>query len=132
MIPPSLTLSNIRYVSRVKWRNPGKGVVPSPTPWCSGYWKRSLVVALDYGRPWLRSPALLYYNVKANLPSLSLPLKSPAPLSKGAMVRPNPYFPNPSTQAGYDTRLIFKWSLTSPRLVSSPRLKNSVCPTIYP
>ena len=28
-IPLSLTLSNIRYVSRVKWRNPGKGVVPS-------------------------------------------------------------------------------------------------------
>ena len=27
MIPPCLTLSNIRYVSRVKWSNPGKGVV---------------------------------------------------------------------------------------------------------
>ena len=40
LIPPSLTLSNIRYVSRVKWSNPGKGVVPSPTPWCSCYWKR--------------------------------------------------------------------------------------------
>ena len=32
-----LILSNIRYVSRVKWSNPGKGVVPSPTPWCSSY-----------------------------------------------------------------------------------------------
>ena len=32
-----LTLSNIRYVSRVKWTNPGKGVVPSPTPKCSSY-----------------------------------------------------------------------------------------------
>ena len=31
MIPPYLTLSSIRYVSRVKWNNPGKGVAPSPT-----------------------------------------------------------------------------------------------------
>ena len=30
LIPPCLTLSNIRYVSRVKWSNPGKGVVPFP------------------------------------------------------------------------------------------------------
>ena len=31
LIPPCLALSNIRYVSRVKWSNPGKGVAPSPT-----------------------------------------------------------------------------------------------------
>ena len=37
LIPPSLTLSDIRYVSRVKWSNPGKGVAPSPTPRCSSY-----------------------------------------------------------------------------------------------
>ena len=48
LIPPCLTLSIIRYVSRVKWSNPGKGVVPSPTLWCSSYCKRSLQVALDY------------------------------------------------------------------------------------
>ena len=30
-----LTLSNIGYVSRVKWSNPGKGVAPSPIPRCS-------------------------------------------------------------------------------------------------
>ena len=35
--------------SRVKWSNPGKGVVSSPTPQCSSYWKESLLVALDYG-----------------------------------------------------------------------------------
>ena len=29
LIPPCLTLRDIRYVSRVKWSNPGKGVVPS-------------------------------------------------------------------------------------------------------
>ena len=39
MIPPCLTLSNIRYISRVKWGNPGKRVPPSPTPRCSSYWK---------------------------------------------------------------------------------------------
>ena len=42
LIPPCLTLSNIRYVSRVKWSNPGKGVAPFPTPQCSSYWKGSL------------------------------------------------------------------------------------------
>ena len=31
-------------VSRVKWSSPGKGVAPSTTPWCGGYWKRSLQV----------------------------------------------------------------------------------------
>ena len=48
-MPPCLTLSNIRYVSRVKWSNPGKGVAPSPTPWCNSYWKGSLLVANLYG-----------------------------------------------------------------------------------
>ena len=48
LIPPCLTLSNIRYVSRVKWSNQVKGVAPSLTPQCSSYWKRSLLVALNY------------------------------------------------------------------------------------
>ena len=48
-MPPCLTLSIIRYGSRVKWSNPGKGVVPFPTPWCSSYQKGSLRVTLDYG-----------------------------------------------------------------------------------
>ena len=34
-----------------KWSNPRKEVVPSPTPWCSSYWKGSLWVAPNYG--WL-------------------------------------------------------------------------------
>ena len=50
LIPPCLTLSNIRYVSRVKWSNPGKGVAPSPTPRCSSYWKGCFLVAFEYGR----------------------------------------------------------------------------------
>ena len=57
MIPPCLTLSIIKYVSRVKWSNPGKEVVPSPTPRCSSYWKGSIPVALDYG------PTLLFINI---------------------------------------------------------------------
>ena len=47
LMMPCLTLSIIRYISRVKWCNPGKGVVPSPTPWCSSYRKGSLQVILD-------------------------------------------------------------------------------------
>ena len=50
LIPPCLALSNIRYVSMIKWSNPGKEVAPSPTPRCSSYWKGSLLIALDYGR----------------------------------------------------------------------------------
>ena len=50
LVPPCLTLSIIRYVSRVKWSNPGKGEVLSPTPWCISYWKGSFQVAFDYSR----------------------------------------------------------------------------------
>ena len=50
LIPPCLTLSIIRYGSRVKWSNPRKGVVPSPIPWCSSYRKGRLRVTPDYGR----------------------------------------------------------------------------------
>ena len=32
-----LNTQQIRYVSRVKWSNPGKGVASSPTTWCSSY-----------------------------------------------------------------------------------------------
>ena len=47
---PGLTLSIIRYGSRVKWSNPGKGVAPFPTQWWSSYWKGSFRVTLDCGR----------------------------------------------------------------------------------
>ena len=50
LVPPWLTLSNIRYVSRVKWSNPRKGIVTSPTPRCCSYWKGSFLVAVDYSR----------------------------------------------------------------------------------
>ena len=47
LVWPCLTLRIIRYGSRVKWSNPGNGVVPSPTPWCSSYRKGSLWGTLD-------------------------------------------------------------------------------------
>ena len=50
LMPPFLTLSNIRYVWRVKWSNPETGVAPSPTPWCSSYRKGSLQVTCNYSR----------------------------------------------------------------------------------
>ena len=49
LIPPCLTLSNIRYVSRVKWSNPWKELAPSHRTRCSSYWKGSLLVTLDNG-----------------------------------------------------------------------------------
>ena len=49
LMPPCLTLSIIRYGSRVKWSNPGKGVAPSSAHWCCSYWKGCLQVTLDKG-----------------------------------------------------------------------------------
>ena len=57
LIPPYLTLSIIRYTSRVKWSNSEKEVVPSITPWCSSYWKGSVQVTLNYSRQ-------LYLNIE--------------------------------------------------------------------
>ena len=48
LVPPCLTLSFNRYISRVKWSNPGKGVMPCPTTQCSSYWKGIHRVVLDY------------------------------------------------------------------------------------
>ena len=50
LIPPCLTPSFIRYISRVKSSNPLKGVAPSLIPRCCSNWKGSHRVALDYGR----------------------------------------------------------------------------------
>ena len=50
LMTPCLTLSIIRYGSRLKWNNPGKRVAPSRTPWCSSYRNGSLRVTLIYGR----------------------------------------------------------------------------------
>ena len=47
LIAPCLALSIIRYGSRVKGSNSGKGVAPFPTPRWSSYWKGSLWVTLN-------------------------------------------------------------------------------------
>ena len=79
---PCLTLSIIMQGSRVKWRNRGKGVAPSPTPWCSSYRKGSLRVTLDYGRQLyyllIRLKIFLYIYIytkrfRTNLPRFHLP-----------------------------------------------------------
>ena len=63
-MPPCLTLSIIRYGSRVKWNHPGKGVAPSPTHWCSKLSKRE-----SSGRPRLWSPTLLtIFSISSFLP----------------------------------------------------------------
>ena len=68
LMPPCLTLSNIRYVSRVKWSNPEKGAAPSPTPRCSSYWKGSLLVTLDYGRQlYFTNKYVHWYHLKRNI-----------------------------------------------------------------
>ena len=62
LIPSCLTLSIIRYVSRVKGSNPGKGVAPSPTPSFSSYWKGNLRVSLDYICQLYLLTLLLFYK----------------------------------------------------------------------
>ena len=49
LMPPCLTLSIIKYVSRVKEQS-RKWKSPSPIFRCSSYWKGSLQVTLDYCR----------------------------------------------------------------------------------
>ena len=51
LMPPCLTLSIIRYGSRIKWSNLGKGVASSPILRYSSYCKGSLLVALNYCQP---------------------------------------------------------------------------------
>ena len=61
MVLDATLLNTQHYKVRVKWRNPGKGVVPFPTPCCRSYQKGSLLDALDYGHQltYDRQPYLL-------------------------------------------------------------------------
>ena len=47
MVLDASLLNTQPYKVRVKWSNPGKGVAPAPTPWCSSYRKGNLRVTLD-------------------------------------------------------------------------------------
>ena len=58
LMPPCLTLSIIRYGSRVKWSNPGKEVAPSPTPWCSKLSKKGA-----FGSPSTMVAYLLFFYI---------------------------------------------------------------------
>ena len=96
-LPPCLTLSNIRYISRVKWSNSGKGVAPSPTPRCSSYWKGSFLVT----------------NNKKEKKILLTMSKQQAEINHELVAVYNTnlncrkhLFSNPSAQAGYDKRSI--------------------------
>ena len=121
LIPPCLTLSNISCVSRVKWSNPGKGVAPSPTPWCSSYWKGRLLVALNYSRQLYFLLRLSAATGAKNNNSFVICYHNPGVNSKmftiliyivefGIILLI--IFTSPSAQAGYDTRSFFKRSLT--------------------
>ena len=51
MVLDTSLLNTQQYKVRIegkKLSHPGKGVAPSPTSWCSSYWKGSLLVALVY------------------------------------------------------------------------------------
>ena len=70
LMPPRLTLSIIRYGSKVKWRNLGKGVAPP----------RHLMKREPSAHPRLQSPTLLFFfyirRVKAWTDKLPIILKS--------------------------------------------------------
>ncbi len=57
---PCLTISIIRYVSRVKWSNPGNGVAPSPTA-------PSPVVAIEKGAFELPSTMVVTFTFYTHL-----------------------------------------------------------------
>ena len=64
LIPPCLIFNIIRYVSRVKWTNLRRGVAPSPTSRRSSYWKGSLWVTLDDGRPTYLYIYIILFTIK--------------------------------------------------------------------
>ena len=53
MLLDAFLLNTQHYKVRIKnkWRNPGKGIAPSPTRRYCSYWKGSLQVTLDNGWP---------------------------------------------------------------------------------
>ena len=73
-----------QHVSKVKWSNPGNGVIPFPTPRCRSYWKGCLRVTVDYGHQLyllthiygLAMCALCFNDMERQSPSLKLETKS--------------------------------------------------------
>ena len=77
LLPPCLILSIIRYISRVKCCNTEKGVVPTPTPRCSSYWRGSLYVTLDYSHQldFMRYVWFYYYLTDNTISTATLRMK---------------------------------------------------------
>ena len=59
MVPDTSSLNTRQYKARirVKWSNPGKSVVSSPTPWCGRYWKGA------FGSPTTTATNFTYFNL---------------------------------------------------------------------
>ena len=120
-MPPCLRLSIIRYISRVKWSNPGKGLAPSPTPRCRSYWKGSLLVTLNYSHQlyllisiftcWFLLTGICVYMWIYFFVYISRQ-KMYVYVYVFICILVFILFTNPSARAGYDTRSIFKRSLT--------------------
>ena len=83
MVFDATLLNTQHYKERIKGKEgqSRKGVVPSPTPWCSSYRKRSLQVTLDDGRQ-------LYFTYITTLLAVSnKPWKHGPKKKKKAVVR---------------------------------------------
>ena len=132
LMPPWLTLSIIRYKSRVKWSNPGNRVAPYPNLG---------VVAIEKGasgRPRLRLP--IFFSTRMTS-TLNNPWRLICHLKKKLSQKCAYiyiYLPNSSTQALCDTSSVFKRSLTGlnsnfsfSKISCHTELKGSVCPAIY-
>ena len=112
MVLDASLLNTQHYKVRIKGKveQSREGVAPSPTHWCSSYRKGSLRVTLDYGRQlYLLIYIFIYYHYLYIYIYIYL------------------YIYNLSMRAGWDTRPIYKRSLTDSnsvflldRLLKSP------------
>ena len=66
MVLDAFLLNTQHYMVRikVKWSNPGKGVVPFSTPQCCSYRKRNLRITLDYGGQLIAS--VKYFRISSD------------------------------------------------------------------
>ena len=98
LMPFCLRLSIIRYISGVKWSNPGKGIVTFTTLRCSSYWEGSSRGALDCCRQYI----YIYIII-----SIKEKYLKPFKLVQIICIR---YICQPQTREQFVTRVNFKWS----------------------
>ena len=83
-----LNTQQYKYILRVKWSNPGKGVAPLPTTQCSSYWTGSLQVAFKNGQQlYLVIYIYIYISSSYRAGSISLTLSRHSSLSFIALGR---------------------------------------------